>query len=372
MKKNEKEFESMKDLVEKMGTNLVPIKQGSTYEVVVVSKTRNRIVVNVSDFTLGIIPEKEFSSEVYDLKPGDKILAYLLDMENDEGFAVLSLRRADRERIWQTLKTKLESGESFKVKVQEANKGGLIVLYGSIEGFIPISQLSQKYSIPRNDPSQMYGSLKKMVDKILEVKVINMDQANNKLIFSEKEANQFNQKEKIKDMFKVGEKVKGTITAVVPFGLFVEFGGSEGLVHISEISWDRITDINKLFKVGDEVETEIIDLENGKISLSIKRLMSDPWLKAVEKYKPNDIIEGTVSRITPFGAFVELDQKVTGLMHISELAKSTNDKKANKMEDVLEIGNKYSFKILNIENSAHRISLSLHEEKKPAKKTTKK
>ena len=349
----------MKDLVEKLGPNIVPLKVGSTVEAVVASKTRNRIVVNVNDVCMGIIPEKEFSTEVYDLRTGDKVLAYLIDIENDEGFAVLSLRRADKERVWQNLKDKMDSGETVKVKVLEANRGGLIVQFGNIEGFLPISQLFQKFIISKNDPSQIIEKLRKLVDKVIEVKIINIDKSSNKLIFSEKEAGGGNQKEKIMDMYKVGDRVKGKVTAVVPFGLFMDLGDAEGLVHISEISWDRVSEINKLFKAGDNIDVEIISLENGKISLSIKRLIPDPWLKAVKKYESEKSYEGKVTRITPFGAFIELDENITGLVHISEMLNKAKESKTSKVEDVFEIGKKYTFKIIEIKPDSHRVSLTL-------------
>jgi len=365
----EKIKKTMKELVEELGANIVPLKVGSTLEVTIISKTNSRITVNVNDVCQGIIPEKEFSTEVFDLKPGDKIVAYLLNLENDEGFAVLSLRRADKERIWQNLDEKLKAGDKLKVKIKEANKGGLIAQYGSIEGFIPLSQLNQKYIIDKNDPSLIINSLRKLTDKIMEVKVISIDKANNKLIFSEKEVNQAMMAEKIKKIYQIGNKIKGKITAIVPFGIFVNLGEIEGLVHISEISWDRVNDIKKLFKVGDEIESEIIDLDNGKVSLSLKRLEADPWLKAVEKYKTGEEIKGKVTRITPFGAFIELDDKVTGLVHISELAAGSHEKIQPKIDEILELGKIYNFKIVDIKPEVHRVSLSLLEEKAKPKET---
>lgn len=364
---------SMKDLVEKLGPSIIPLKEGTTLEVEIISKTRNRILVNVNNLCEGIIPEKEFSTEVFDLKAGDKVLAYLLDLENDEGYSVLSLRRADKERIWQNLKEKMDSGENVKVKVLEANRGGLIVQYGNIEGFLPLSQLYQKYVISKNEPNQIIDKLRNMIDKILEVKIINLDKSTNKLIFSEKEVGQKDHKEKMAKLYKVGDKLKGKITAIVPFGLFVDLGEAEGLVHISEISWERVSDINKIHTLGEEVEVEVISLENGKISLSIKRLMPDPWVKAVAKYKVGDEVVGKVIRITPFGAFAELDDQITGLVHISELFVKEKDNKNVRIEEILEIGKEYPFKILEIKSDAHRVSLAKETETpKPAKKSSKK
>lgn len=366
MNKKISQSKTMRDLVEKEGPSLIPLKKGTTLEVKIISITRNKILVNVNDLCLGIIPEKEFSTEAIDLKPGDKILAYLIDLENEEGYAVFSLRRADKERIWQDLRNKLNSGDIVKVRVVEANRGGLIVQYGSLEGFLPISRLSSKYYslVNKHESNQMIGTLKKLIGQVLESKVINLDQFSNKLIFSEKEVSRAQQKEKIKGLFKLGQRVKGKISGIVPFGLFINLGEIEGLVHISEISWERISDLNRLFKIGDQVEAEIIDLENDKVSLSIKRLSPDPWLKTIKKYKPEQEVEGKVTRITPFGAFVELNNTISGLVHISELALQARDQKTIKPEDILEIDKKYKFKINKIEPEAHKISLSFVPEKR--------
>lgn len=362
------EFTTMKELMEKSGSSLVPMKIGSTYEVEIISKTRNRVLVNVNGLCLGIIPEKELSAEIVDLKPHDKILAYLIDLENDEGYAVLSLKRADRERVWKMLKDKMEKGESVKVKVNDANRGGLIVQYGSIEGFLPISQLAQKYTVSPNETYKIVRELRGLIDKILEVKIINLDQSNNKLIFSEKEISQAHQKEKIQKLFKIGNKIEGKITAIVPFGLFVNLGEAEGLVHISEISWQHVSDLNKLFKVGDKVKTEIIDIHSGKISLSMKRLTPDPWVKATEKFKEGDVVKGTVARITPFGAFVELNDQITGLVHISELGDTKKTNQVVHVEEILALGNVYKFTIKKIEKETHKINLSYVVEKKSVAK----
>lgn len=375
MKNDLTSSKTMKELVEKADANLIPLKQGDTVEVEVISVGRNRINVNVKDFCTGIIPEKEFSTETIDMKPGDKILAYLIDLENEEGFAVLSLKRADKERVWQDLKDKLEKNESIKVRVSEFNRGGLIVQYGSLEGFLPISQISSNhYSQFSSDQTQIARVLKDLINQVLEVKVINIDPINNKLIFSEKEVTQMQQKEKVKKMYKVGQRVKCKITGIAPFGLFVNLGDAEGLVHISKISWERVTDLHRMFKIGEDIEAEIVSIENGKISLSMKQLTPDPWLKSVKKYEVDQKVEGLVTKITPFGAFVELDDKITGLLHISELANSKEDKKVSRLEDILEVGKKYSFKINKIEADAHKISLSLAEVKKEkvnSKKKTK-
>ena len=350
----------MKELVEKYGQDLIPFKVGSTVEALVVGTNRNRISVNVNDFCVGIVPEKEFSAEGLEVKPGDKILASVIDLENVDGNLILSLKRADKERVWQNLKEKMNSGESVKVKVTEANRGGLLVQYGSVEGFLPLSKLPNNFysQSARGDSAMMIQDLRKLINKVLDVKIINVDQQNNKLIFSEKDVSQANRKQMIKDQFKVGQVVDGEVTGIVPFGLFVNIGEFEGLVHISEIAWERVGDLHKHYRTGDKVKAEIIDLENGKISLSIKRLMPDPWLNKSEKYKVGEEFKGKVIRITPFGILVELDQDVHGLVNIKDLPRTDKAEKSKIKEETLAVGKDYDFKIQSFDANFHKISLS--------------
>ncbi len=349
--------QTMAELVEQAGSSLIPIHQGDVIEVVINSITKNRILVDVQGLCLGFIPDREFSYDVKELKSGDKVLAYILSLENDEGMVVLSLRRADRERVWRTLQEKMDSGELISVKVTQANRGGLIVQFGDVEGFLPVSQLSTAHypRVTGGDKDKIFNKLNDLVNQLLRVKVIAFDRNSNKLIFSEKAAGDALQEEKA-SQFEVGQKVKGKVTGVVDFGLFVNIGEFEGLIHISEVSWDRVDDLRKLYNPGDEVEAMVISNENGRVSMSIKRLTSDPWNKEIENIKVSDNLEAEVTRVTPFGVFVKITDRLEGIVQVSEISNESNDP-----HQFVKEGDKKTFKVLTIEPDSRKITLSLKQ-----------
>ena len=348
--------DTMEKLIKELGDNLLPFAEGDTVEATVLAVGGNRIWVDVAGQSLGFIPEKEITTKA-GIKAGDKTYCTVISMEDDAGNVVLSMKRADREKYWVELEQKFESGDPTVIKISDANKGGLMTDSGGIQGFLPVSQLSsEKYPrVTGGDKDEILTRLRKFVGQEMVVKVINCDRETNKLIFSEKAVKATEVKEKI-DMFKVGDKLKGRITGIVDFGLFVSLDHQiEGLVHISEVSWSRVSDLSSIFKVNDEIEVMIISIEDGRISLSLKRLLPDPWVKAASKYKVGDVVKGSVTKITPFGAFVSLDEEIDGLVHISELSK-------NHVIDpgqVVILGNEYEFKIISIEAESHRLGLSL-------------
>lgn len=359
--------ESMQKIVDDFGTDLVKVKEGAIVEITILAKSRNRILADVAGTCHGIILDKEFSMDVNDLKAGDKVLAYVLNSENDEGYAVLSLKRADKERFNQRINEKFAQKENLKIRIKQANKGGLIAEYGGLEGFLPVSQLSNEhYPKVGDDKNKILEKLMKLVGLELTVKIINYDKEQNKLIFSEKAALSDEIKDKIKT-YEVGQTLEGIVSGIVDFGLFIDLGKIEGLVHISEISWERINDLRSMYKIGDKVKVQIISIDDNKISLSIKRLLPDPWLEKVKDLKADTIVEGIVEKITPFGVFIELPNKVNGLVHISELTEKLTDNK--KIQDFLVIGKSYPFKITSIENSTHKINLIVSDAK--TKKSTK-
>lgn len=359
-----KSVDTMESLIKELGDKLLPFAEGDTVEATVLAVGGNRIWVDVAGQSLGFIPEKEITSKS-GLAAGDKAFCTVISMEDDAGNVVLSMKRADREKYWFELEQKFESGEPIEVKITDANKGGLMTEIGGVQGFLPVSQLSaEKYPrVSGGDKDEILNRLRKFIGQDIAVKVINCDKESNKLIFSEKAVQAKEVKEKM-TKFKVGEKVLGRITGIVDFGLFLSLDPQiEGLVHISEISWSRVTDLSKLFKVGDEVEAIIISIEDGRISLSVKRLLPDPWVKAASKYKVGDVVKGEVTKITPFGAFVSLDNDIDGLVHISELS----DNHVVDPSQVVELGKEYQFKIISIEPDSHRLGLSLKVEKDSTK-----
>lgn len=362
--------QTMKDLVDQVGNRLIPIRPGELFEVKILQILKNKILVDVGGFSLGIIPEQEFSPEMGDLKVGDKILAYVLTQENDQGYAILSLRRADRERITKLLQEKFETSQILQVKATSANKGGLLCQFGDFEGFLPVSQLATSHypKVASGDRSEILNRLQDLINQAFQVKILNFEPNSGKLIFSEKAAGDVVLQEKIKKI-KIGQKLSGEITGIVNFGLFVKVklpdkSEMEGLVHISEVSWDHIEDLSREFRVGSKIEVEVISTENNRLSLSIKRLLPDPWLKEAENFQVGEIAEGTVTKITPFGAFVKVG-RLDGLVHISELGKDTSD-----VREVLEEGKIYKFAIVSIEPELHKLSLSLKniQDKSPAPK----
>jgi len=358
------DVKTMKDVVSQAGNKLVPIRAGELFEVQVLQILKNKILVDVNGFTLGIIPEQEFSPEMPDLKVGDKILAYVLTVENDQGDAVLSLRRADKERISKLLATKYESGEVLPVKATSANKGGLICQFGDFEGFLPVSQLASSHypKVSSGDRNEIFNRLKALVGQTFQVKILNFEPNAGKLIFSEKAAGDSLWQEKLSKI-KIGTTLQGEITGIVNFGLFVKAElpdgeTMEGLVHISEVSWEHIEDLNKEFKVGQKIKVEVISTDNNRLSLSIKRLLPDPWLKEAAAYKVGQQVTGTVTKITPFGAFVKVGS-LDGLVHISKMGEKITDPR-----QVVEEGKSYEFEIVAIEKDLHKLSLSFKGEVK--------
>ncbi len=340
----------MAQLVQDVGTGIVPFHQGDVITVEVVSATRSKIVVNVMDLAMGFIPEREFSTDPRELKPGDKIPAYVVSIENEDGLVVLSMRRADRERVWGALADKMKSGDELEVRIKDANRGGLLVEYSGAEGFIPVSQLGQELNQRGKEVNTR--ALKELIGKPLTVKVITVDHKQNKLIFSQRAAELTKTQQKMGG-FTIGQHLTGKVTGIVDFGLFVDLGGLEGLVHISEVSWERIDSLKDRYKVGDEVEVEVIAIEGGKVSLSMKRLLPDPWLEAVADLEIGAQVEGAVTKTTQFGAFVKLKEGVQGLAHISELGENVKSTEA-----IVQAGQSYQFRILSIDPLQHKISLS--------------
>lgn len=334
-------------------------KLGSLVECEVIDIFGNKILVDINGVAVGLISGKESHDSVgtlTDLKSGDKISAYVIEDENDEGYFVLSLRKASQERTWRKFIKAYETGEIIGVTIHEANKGGLLVMIDGIKGFIPVSQLAPLH-YPRVDganASQILTRLQQLVGQILKVKIINVDQTGGKLILSEKAAMEEQRHESLRNLAP-GTIVHGMISGIVKFGIFVAFDGLEGLVHISEIEWGHVKDPVNYGKIGDEVDVQIIGIEGEKISLSMKRLLPDPWMKAAENYKVGTLVKGSVDRITQFGVFVKLADDISGLVHLSELS-SAPVKDPHKF---VRVGQEVEAQIIAIDPQDHRIGLSM-------------
>ncbi len=348
----------MDDLLNKENAIKIP-KVGDLVEGSIISVSKNEIYLDLDGITTGLIRGKEIYDESDDgstLKIGDKATATVIDLDNENGYLELSLREAGHQKAWNNLESLQKEATVVDSKVIDANKGGLMIKVGNVLGFLPVSQLTIEHypRIEGGDKEKILSHLKSFIGQILKTKIIDINEREEKLIVSEKGAWNDKQRKNI-SKHKTGDKVEGKVTGVVKFGAFVEFGdGLEGLVHISELAWQRIDDPRDIIKVGDEVKAEIIEIDDTKISLSIKKLQTDPWAGVEEKYKKGQKVKGKVIKVNPFGAFVELDKDIHGLVHISELS----NKKVNNPENILNAGKEYEFTILNIEAKNHRLGLS--------------
>lgn len=321
----------------------------------VASITRAGVIVNIAGRLSGLVRGKELEDEsgrYSRLRPGDEVEATVLESENEQGMLELSLRQAGHRKAWDYLQKLAEGGETVEAKIIDANKGGLLARVGNVEGFLPVSQLTVEHypRVEGGDKNRILDRLRSYVGQNFRVRVITVKEQEAKLIVSEKEAHQEEQG-RLMSQYQVGQEVEGKVTGVVDFGAFVEFGeGLEGLVHISELAWQRIDDPHDIIKVGGQVRAKIISLDGGRVSLSLKQLSADPWAGAAEKYKVGQEVSGKVLKINPYGAFVELDDDIHGLAHVSELSKEGA---------ALKAGETRQFKILTLEPGAHRLGLGL-------------
>ena len=334
----------------------------------VVAASRREVRLDIDGLGVGVIRSRELfaeSKEYNSLKAGDEVEATVLELENENGELELSFRFAGQKKAWEELRRLFTTGELVEVKVLEANKGGLIVRVNNVGGFLPVSQLAPEHypRVTGGDKNRILEKLKSYVGEAFHVKVIDVNESDEKLIVSEKSVWEDKQKNVIAQ-YKVGGMVEGEVTALADFGAFVKFAGKEevpgaealeGLVHISEIAWQRIDHPRDILKVGEKVKAEIIGIEGSKIFLSMKKLLKDPWQDVGTRYKVGDTVEGTILKVNPFGFFVELDPEIHGLAHVSELS----DKPTTDISTIGKPGEKLKFRIVSIEPAEHRLGLSL-------------
>jgi small subunit ribosomal protein S1 len=349
---------TMQDLISS-GVDIKVLKQGDMVEGTLISVGKNEVYVDLAGYGIGVVRGRELYDDeatLSQLKPGDQIFVSVVEPENKEGIVELSLRQAGQERVWQTLKQKMESKEVVRTKILEANKGGLMVEINNVIGFLPVSQLSLEHypRVEDGDKNKILSVLQSYVGDLFDVQIITADSDEEKLIVSEKAVFEKEMENKLGQL-KIGLVVEGTITGVVDFGAFVKFGELEGLVHISELAWQRIENPKDIVRVGQKVTAKVISIDKGRVSLSIKQLQQDPWLEAVKKYQIGQKISGKVTKVMPFGVFVELDKDIQGLAHIMELSHEA----VKNPEEILKPGEEKEFKIISIEPGEHRLGLSL-------------
>ncbi len=334
-------------------------KVGDVIKGKVVAIGKNEVRIDIDNYRTGVVRGREIldpSREYSDVEIGDEIEATVLDLENENGDVELSFRFAGHRKAWDKLKEMFQSGEPVEIKIAEASKGGLLVRLNHISGFLPVSQLAPE-NYPRvagGDKGKILDKLKKFIGKSMEVRVLDVNETEEKLIVSEKAVWEEKQRSVI-SKFNVGDIVEGEVSALAEFGAFVKFDILEGLVHISEIAWQRIDHPKNILKVGETVRAEIIGIEGSKIFLSMKKLINDPWQSVGERYRIGQKVKGEILKVNPFGFFVELDPEIHGLAHISELS----HKPVDDPHQLAKAGDIVEFMVVSIEPDQHRLGLSL-------------
>ena len=362
--------EDFPDLLEK---TLITFNDGDVIEGTIVRIDRNEVMVDVGYKSEGVIPSRELSVRKSvnpkDLvNEGDKIQALVLDKEDDEGRLILSVKRAIYEKAWGDIQEISDNDKSVKGTVIESVKGGLIVDIG-VRGFLPASLIDVR----------RVKELTSYIGEEIEAKILELDRQRNNIVLSRKahlEEEQSGERQSFLEDLEVGNIKEGKISSIVNFGAFVDIGGMDGLVHVSELSWRHVENPNEVVKVGDTVTVKVLEIDNDKerISLSIKQVTEDPWLDFELQYKQDDIVDGDVTKVVPFGAFVTIGKGVEGLVHVSEIS----SEKVDSPELALAIGQKVKIKITELDIPKRRVNLSIKqadpnwkdvEEKKNAPKT---
>ena len=349
----------MDDLLAQASDSVKQLTAGEVVHGTILSIKNHEVLIDLGPLGVGLVQRREVSMS-NNYAEGDEVTASVVEVELDNGYSLLSMRKAARDRGWDEVAAKLESGEIVTVTPYDANRGGLLAEYEGVRGFLPVSQLSAEHypRVGSSDKDEILQRLNVLVNKEIRVRILDADRKANKLIFSEKEAIKEGLAERFEKL-SVGDTVKGIVTGVVDFGVFVNVEGIEGLIHISEISWERVNNPSDYVKVGQIVEAKIIAIDKERLSLSMKQLTKDPWLDEVEQFKSGEDVEGTVTRITPFGAFVQLSPAVEALVHVSELGGDGTDP-----EKVFTLNERKTFTVLEIDKDNRKISLSLAGGKK--------
>ncbi len=339
---------------------LMILKAGDLIEGRFLYKKSKEAYFELGRFGTGIIYGVEFrnaAETLKGLKPGDVVTAKVVEPENKKGFAELSLAEASKQKVWQELKGLQESGEIILAKMTAANTGGLLAEIRDIKAFLPVSQLTSAHypQVDDGDRGKILESLKKFVGSELKVKIIDANSRTGKLIISEREAVTTNVGALL-DKYKVGDVIEGIVSGVADFGAFIRFVENteiEGLIHISELGHSLIENPKEIVKVNDAVRAKILEIKDGRVSLSLKALQEDPWQKVDARYKEGEDVVGTITKFNPFGAFVGLDADIQGLIHVSEFGGIP------EMQKQLQLGKQYTFSIAIVKPQEKRIILKL-------------
>ncbi|MGH7234218.1 MAG: 30S ribosomal protein S1 [Candidatus Saccharimonadales bacterium] len=346
---------TMDELLE--ASSVAALKAGDVVEGTISSIKKNEIWVDLGARGVGVVLRREIGYG-QQLEEGQTITVSVIDPELDEGHALLSMRRAVKDRGWEELERLFAEQEIVEVMPYDANRGGLLVELEGIRGFLPVSQLAAGHYPRVNgaDKDEILQKLNALTTIALRVRILDVSRKENKLIFSEKEAIKDDMAARLATL-KVGDNVEGVVTGVIDFGAFVNVDGIEGLIHISEISWERVDNPRNYVKVGDKIKAKIIAVDKDRLSLSLKQMSEDPWLSEVKQFKKGDVVEGKITRITPFGAFVQLSSSVEALVHVSEMS----DDDSVDPEKLFVLNEKKQFKVLDIDTENRKIALSLKQ-----------
>ncbi len=364
------------ELIQKLNDMMQTLREGDIVDAKVLAIENNALYLDIGPRKTGIIYGAEYQNAknvLKNIKNGDIISVKVVDSENEDGFVEMSLKEAEKDMAWKLIKEKKEEDKPFTIKVSKVNKGGLLTDVSGIPAFLPTSQLSpEKYpKVPEGDKTKILRKLQSFIGMEIKVKILDFDEKSGQIILTE-ESKENEQVKKVLQSLKVGDSVEGKISGIVNFGCFIKFalpGKSleeakeeellEGLIHISELDWQLIEDPSQIVQVGENVKAEIIDISQGRVSLSLKNLKKDPWQELT--LKQGDVIKGIVVRFNPFGAFVQIkredekdDQsKIQGLIHISEFGTEA------KMKEKIEANKEYDFEILSFQPQRHWMSLRL-------------
>ncbi len=336
------------------------LKTGDVVEGTITSVRKHELWVDLGANGVGVVMRREIGPG-QTLEEGAKVTTSVVDPEMDEGYALLSMKRAAKDRGWDELQRVFDDQEIIDIIPYDANRGGLLVEMEGIRGFLPVSQLAAGHypRVSGADKDEILQKLNSLTNKPIRVRVLDVSRKDNKLIFSEKEAIKDDMQARFAEL-KIGDEVEGVVTGVIDFGAFVNVDGIEGLIHISEISWERVEDPKDYVKTGQKIKAKIIAIDKDRLSLSLKQMSEDPWLHEAKAFKKGDIVEGKVTRITPFGAFVQLSPAVEALVHVSEMS---NDDSVDP-EKIFQLNEKKQFKVIDVETDARKIALSLKDAKK--------
>lgn len=344
-----------------------PPSMGDVVEGPVIGIEKSAVYIDIPPFGTGIIYGREFISArdiIRKINIGDKVAGKVVSLDNEDGYIEISLKEARQALIWNEAEQAIVEKTVYELPVQEANKGGLLLTWQGIQGFLPASQLKTEHypRVADGDKDKILEELRKLVGQKIAVSIIGAAPKEGKLIFSEKNPEQ-KDKEKIIGKYSVGDEVTGEVTGIVDFGVFMKIEeGLEGLVHISEIDWALVENPKTMFKVGEKIKVKIIEIKDGKISLSMKALKPNPWVEAEKKYKKDDVVEGIIIKFNKHGALASIEEGVAGLVHISEFGSE------EKLREKLELGKTYKFKITLFDTKEQKMALSFVDPAKEEKK----